>query len=148
MTTSLNQIESTGKHLLKTGAGLALHLNRYAEATESNIKDLNKAAAFKFLAKVIKAVPVDTGYLRYNFQIDHEPDSEVLNVSRGKDEVIPVPEIPDIKSSDMIWVYNNVEYLVWVEHGSSDQAPDGFLRIALEQVKAEIKAEIKALGMG
>ena len=36
---------------------------------------------------------------------------------------------------EMVWISNNVDYIEFLEHGSSQQAPEGMLAVTIEELR-------------
>lgn len=47
------------------------------------------------------------------------------------------------RASAVRWIVNGVDYIVFLEYGSSDQAPGGFIRVSLEQLRGEISDDAR-----
>jgi hypothetical protein len=124
----------------KTIASLSKRLGAFGKAIQEDLLLLNKVAAFKFFENVIKRTPVDTGRLRANFQIDTKTNSIKIDATAK-------PANPSLPASKIYWVFNNIDYLIQIEQGSSRQAPQGMIKLALQQVDAEIIKEMKLRGL-
>ena len=113
-----------------------------------------KRIVLELLRRVVLKTPVDTGRARGNWQVEvGTPPSGVLERdAKGEDA-----EASDVSTADagrviadalaklgrlgfgeVVWVANNLEYVIFLEEGSSDQAPAGMLRVSLEEMR-EIK---------
>lgn len=110
-----------------------------------------KRIVLELLRRVVLKTPVDTGRARGNWQIEvGSPPSGVLEVVAQGAEA----EARDISSADagrviadalaklgklgfgeVVWVANNLDYVVFLEEGSSDQAPAGMMRVSLEEMR-------------
>lgn len=119
---------------------LALNLKMYAQAVEKDVLLLNKVAAFEFFAEVVKKTPVDTGRLRANFQID-----TVTNTIEILSNDVPIP--PKLPESTVYWVFNNIEYLIFIEQGHSSKRPQGIIRLALQKVNNDVIKNMKKAGI-
>ena len=110
-------------------ASNGLRIERAADQFEEEIREAiaeeYRAVAFEFFARVVQGTPVDTGRARANWGLvdsvpDANEDSPVVHVTEGKIEVI--------------YLYNNLPYIVELEMGSSKQAPAGFIRLAAAEL--------------
>jgi len=71
-----------------------------------------KRVIFEAFNRIVKRTPVDTGRARAGWQIDQSK----------------------IKSQMMAEIINNVPYIVFLEFGRSGQAPQGMVRITLNEL--------------
>ena len=92
-----------------------------------------KSIAFEFLARVQLGTPVDTGRARANWGlVDSAPGTTEDNpvVSVTKDGI------------NVIFLYNNLPYIISLEMGSSQQAPSGFIRLVAAELGLTIIGDI------
>ena len=80
---------------------------------DSSNKSL-KEMSFYFLSRVQSLTPVDTGRARAGWMLENKKENEIV-------------------------VLNNVNYIIYLEHGHSRQAPSGMTRITIEEIKGKIK---------
>jgi hypothetical protein len=95
-------------------------------------------AATLLYEEIVGGNPVDTGFSSSNWNISlTEPDHTVNGERDPKITYTPppavVPSNPDLES---IFVANGVPYVPFLEEGTSQQAPSGFIRIASERIAA------------
>lgn len=99
---------------------------------------LQKKIALEALSRTVQKTPVLTGRARGawnvslsgpNLQAGGKSDIGGGNtVSRG------AAVIDQVDSYSEIWIGNNVEYIIPLEYGSSQQAPRGMLRLTLQEL--------------
>lgn len=80
--------------------------------------------------------PVDTGFSRQNWQSGLSPNDDVVGnygPAYGFPEV--PPNLDDLKAYAVTYLWNNTPYIVYLEEGHSEQAPEGFVELALEEAK-------------
>jgi hypothetical protein len=104
--------------------------NRLMIDSFSIIKDdlvtLQKRIVLEVLRRVVLRTPVDTGRARGNWQI------EVGSIPKGETGKLAKGE--DAEAASIGWIANNLEYVVFLEDGSSGQAEAGMLEITLLEV--------------
>lgn len=105
---------------------------------------------------VINKTPLDTGFARGNWQsnIGNPIKSEVTRFDReagfaptGGDG-IAVREAKEVASKDIdkdFYITNNAEYIMNLEFGGSDQAPNGMVRITAADFKNIVDEVVKGL---
>lgn len=91
--------------------------------------------AFLFLQLVIPRTPVDTGRARAGWY----PASQALGLGTGTGKGEGKIEKKLKGKKKHIDIYNRVHYIVYLEYGHSGQAPSGFARISLAEIKRLIK---------
>lgn len=96
--------------------------------------------AFDILNGVVLKTPVDTGRARGNWQVGISKGSEEEVDSRTIAATIAdgSSKIATVELGQAIWIFNNVPYIVFLERGSSSQAPQGMVSVTLEEITAEI----------
>ena len=69
--------------------------------------------------------------------MDKEPKSaeEILSAARRA--------LAELPMSDVYYLYNNVPYILVLERGHSDQAPQGFIALALNALAVELEKRAK-----
>ncbi len=107
---------------------------------EKQFKPFIKKIALTLLARIVLKNPVDTGRSRGNWQteINFNNDDEVVNgKSRGPQDVINecLNKLANFTIGATIRIFNNVPYIIFLENGSSKQAPRGMVAISVEELR-------------
>jgi len=126
-----------------------------------NAARFQKTIAMRVLRGVIKLTPVDTGRARANWQVgvDKRPVSIVpppidiaddANINektlaedtfkKGSNELEVLTVLRQV-----VWIVNNVPYASELEHGSSQQNPEGMVRKTMARVARFSKETGKSL---
>ncbi len=97
-----------------------------------------KKIGFDLLVAVMRKTPVDTGHARRGWRLTI--DQKATDASPPGD---PIAEAMKVMSGHqgpirVLYVTNNVEYIVELEYGHSQQAPQGMLAISLEEVRRAV----------
>ncbi len=101
---------------IATGAKL---LNKLLDQLEGHVPDMKKAFKFvvvRLFEAVKKATPVDTGRAKQAWRLDFSETKDFISAR----------------------IFNGVEYIIWLEVGSSKQAPNGMLRVNLQRFSHEL----------
>jgi hypothetical protein len=116
---------------------------------------LQKKIAFDLLTKIVLRTPVGNptlwqrppppGYVggraRANWQVSiTEPGrSKPKKVDPAGSETITkgLAQISNAQPFGVIWLYNNLPYIVPLEYGWSSQAPGGMVRLSLAEINAQ-----------
>ena len=107
--------------------------NQLEEETKEEFAKIHRSIAFEFFSRVIQGTPVDTGRAKGNWGlVDSVPDASVDN---------PIVQVTK-GSIKVIYLYNNLPYIIELEMGSSKQAPAGFIRLAAAELGLTIVGSI------
>lgn len=101
------------------------------------------------LAETAEATPVRTGRARAGWHLSRDPNSDW---TPGRAEGREPAEFmgPGDESGAPVYLVNNVEYIMALEMGRSDQAPAGMVRAAVEtlRVRADRTLDLSEDGQG
>lgn len=112
------------------------------DLTEDQVSAFTRKIALEVLAGVVGMTPVDTGRARGNWQttIGTKPASSVLGW-QGRDPVSDgISVLQKLPPFPLVWITNNVVYIVPLEEGHSKQAPTGMVSVTLAAIKAKYAA--------
>ena len=121
-----------------------------ATFTEGSVEKLVRATCLKVFAKIVERSPVDTGRYRSSHGISvEEPDLALLSQQKSFDEMTWRELSSDLLEKSLafkwtvadnaIWFYNPVEYAIFLENGSSSQAPSGVYAVSLTEFDYELR---------
>jgi hypothetical protein len=120
----------------------------FAVRIDSRIEKLKKWAAFECWRGVTQMNPVRTGRSRawWHIAIGHADLTPGPGpVTHG---VLPIPAPPMIgycPPGVPLIVSNNIWYIARLEHGSSKQAPNGFVGITVNRINAGLDAVVRQI---
>lgn len=116
----------------------SVDLAKFGQKAVDNAEKIIRKTAFDLHARIVKRMPVDTGRARANTQISlhNLPSDSTLKVDKKGNATIASGsrELSKFKLGDTVFIYNNVEYILSLEFGSSKQAPQGMFRISFEEI--------------
>jgi hypothetical protein len=116
-------------------------LEKAAANIDAEVKDVVRLAALKIEQKAVEKTPVDTGRARASWNVSEEKvDGSVK--PEGSYGVPPATPVGALSGEKVIYISNNLPYIVPLEYGHSSQAPKGMAALAL----AEVMAELRTLG--
>jgi hypothetical protein len=131
-------------------------LKRFAELTGRAQGDIVRFVALKIFRQFVAGDPhnpVDTGFSRGNWNLGIGAPDESVRGERPKrkageagGEVFPAPPDPNVSDVDgkqPVYITNSVEYVQYLEDGTSTQAPHGFIAIGLAKVEYEVNTEME-----
>src|SRR5690625_635523 len=105
-------------------------LQAFVSGTKEKIDKTVKGATVTLAANVITATPVDTGAARGNWQTSvGQLKTDTLD-RKGADAAIADARrnVPD-EAGSVVYISNNLPYIDKLEHGHSEQAPAGMVRV-------------------
>lgn len=103
-------------------------------------EDLNfvwKSATVTLFSRVIIGTPVKTGYARSGWRVGESVDdmlpAALSNEEQGERPApsVSFDEIPDVGGT--VFLFANVDYLEYLEDGTSDQRPNGWVAQEVEK---------------
>lgn len=105
------------------------------EAGELSLK-FQKRIALEALRRLVNRTPVDTGRARGGWQVRQtiasENDNGNIDTGGGSTITAGLSIINRVRIPfGVIVIFNNVEYIVFLEEGSSSQAPQGMVALTI-----------------
>jgi len=114
-----------------------IELGRDVDRAIEDLDAIWKSSVVTLFSRVIIGTPVKTGYARSGWRVGESPD-EFLPAPISDEETgqRPAPtiefnEIPAVGSS--VYLFANVDYLEYLEDGTSKQRPDGWIEQEVEK---------------
>ena len=105
---------------------------------ESQISLMQRKLAMEVLRGVVLGTPIKTGRARGNWQVtvNHTTDAVVDRTDKEGSATITagLAELTRVPPFSTVYITNNVEYVGYLEQGSSQQAPNGMLAMTLARI--------------
>lgn len=124
---------------VKTGREMTEVLKQASDAVQKDFVNMHKKLTFDAFYNLIRLTPVDTGFARsmWHVNVDSAPDEVVTAPKNAKDSKhFSSYSAPTIEFGDVVHIYNNVEYIGLLEHGSSAQSPQGMAEPTRVKIQA------------
>lgn len=117
---------------VKSGAEMVGLLELEKKATVEEFDKIVRKLTLDAFSDLLFYTPVDTGYARSNWRIamNTAPDTVLKNGSPSTTYPAPPPNMPEMSIGDKVIIYNNTSYALYLERGSSNQAPYGMVEPA------------------
>jgi hypothetical protein len=116
-------------------------LGRLASFVDVNYEAIVSKTVIDLFYAIVKRTPVDTGRAKANWFLGFDPNQEI-----GDHDLNDALEFGyDPNKGVTIWIYNNLEYIIPLEEGWSDQAPRGMVSLSLVEFNRFLKDAIKKL---
>lgn len=124
----------------------AIDLKRFGDVTRKEAETIFQKIAIDLDTRVVLGTPVDEGRARGNwFPSLNTPSSEVsdkVDPSGSLAIAAATSTAASSKLGDIIWLTNNLPYILPLENGHSGQAPEGMVDINLNAVAAQYGGRI------
>ena len=107
-----------------------------------SVEETLNTVAEMLYTEITAGNPVDTGFSRSNWNVSvGEPDLSVSGVRDPKATYPekPFPEVPPNPDLQDVYVANGVDYVEFLEEGSSQQAPSGFIQVAIDRIESRLQ---------
>ena len=126
----------------KSAADFALDLHKFGEMTDKKLLNIVIKITLDLDRSVVLGTPVDTGRARGNwFPSVGSPSSEVNQNASDKSGAATLGKIEEVvgkvQIGNIVWLSNNLPYIVPLENGHSKQAPSGMVDINMSRVQAK-----------
>ena len=117
-----------------------------------NISEVQRAVFFEMSNRIIQRTPVDTGRARANWQADVEgfkggvvdaPASAGGGTSKAIQSV--VESLSKHRPGQALTLGNNLEYVPFLENGSSQQAPQGMVALTVAEFKGIVEVQVRGI---
>jgi hypothetical protein len=116
----------------------SVDLAKFGQKAVNNSEKIVRKIGFDMHSRIVQRMPKDTGRATANQQISINslPSGSILEFDKAGNATISKGSaaLATFKLGDTIFLYNNVEYILALEFGSSKQAPQGMFRISFEEI--------------
>lgn len=128
-------------------------LEKFADDLEVDVMTVIRKVVLSILEGVTKRTPVDTGIARASWQVSINTERQsMVDIERTytPDQATQIVrrkyyKTSRLKPGDQVLIYNNIPYIVYLEYGSSDQAPNGMLRVTVQEAKQKLDRLMKGI---
>lgn len=121
-------------------------IKRFADKAEKAAEAVFRGTAIDLFTRIIKRTPIDTGRLRGNWQaaLNQPILTETNNkANRALSQAGTVTK--EAKTTDSIYLTNNLPYAGEIEDGHSKQAPYGMVKLTIAEFKYLVDRRAKAV---
>lgn len=112
------------------------NLDGLAENVAVMSDKVQRKAALDLFGELIQTTPIDTGRARAGWSMDARKGEDVPPLKASSYH--PKSPVPP-KGVPYIMIYNNVEYIVYLNEGRSTQAPTRFVERAVDKIARNLK---------
>lgn len=119
-------------------ADFSLQLGKFAEKVKGRQDDFVRLLVLKIYRRLVMRTPVRTGRAQNSWQINEDtPDLSTTEAAQENEEAIIAEAMAKLKkfsAGGVVWITNNLPYIIPLEEGHSDQAPPGgIVEITIEE---------------
>jgi hypothetical protein len=149
----------TSHNFRTNGVEFRRAISKWAPQVDADARTFARLVALKLYQKILMLTPVDTGRARGNWQMDiGRWPAGVVDAGKGKPGTnkrkrrpgLRVGEKKQVASADAklnglklgqsIFIGNNLPYITMLETGTSDQAPNGMVERAMNQISRQFQS--------
>jgi hypothetical protein len=124
-------------------------IDQFAKTVPDKVSTMQRKIVFGALRLLCKRTPIKTGYARFNWQTTFDMPAEgqlngtdltpdgTATVTRGLAAITP------FKPYTIVWISNNVDYIEFLEHGSSKQAANGMLAVTVADLRTLFEGVVR-----
>ena len=132
---------SNFSNISNNAADFSNALTALADHTTGSIEKVIRKACIDLYRSIVEKTPVDTGRAKASWGLStHHADDEASENMTPEEAVQVVSDnISDFTfkaQDDQVIIYNNLEYIEYLENGTSQQAPSGMVSLSLVEFTA------------
>lgn len=119
-------------------------LEKFAEVIDVNLAVATRKLAIDAWTRITERTPVDTGRARASWDIKEGSPSDFVPGEDDDEASIDLAKFAgDISGTESVFITSGLDYIRYLEDGSSTQAPAGMIAITLAELEAEVEFIIK-----
>lgn len=129
-----------------------LDLDKFSKLMEINLQTVIKRTALSLFTNIVRRTPVDTGIARASWVIGVNAYASPANLAEGgklSESEATAKSMDRAKALNvsspysLVIISNYMPYIGMLEKGSSTQAPNGMVRLSIEEEFQRMKAALK-----
>jgi hypothetical protein len=114
----------------------------------AEVSQFQRMLVLEALRRIVERTPVDTGRAKGNWQVTIAAPAAAAIEAFDKDGAETIQKglaaIAGLKPYQVVWISNNVDYIEFLEDGSSKQAPRGMCRLTIDELRMMIRSGLKS----
>ena len=124
-------------------------LAQFVQKTKANADQVVRQACLSLDRGVVMRTPVDTGRARANWQltINQPATTDLPTTDRSGTSTIAkaLAAVQSAHAGDTVWIMNNLPCAQRLENGWSGQAPQGMVRLTVNEFRKYVDQAAKAV---
>ncbi len=120
----------------------------FLEKTKRGSQKALRETARGWFGEVVTLTPKDTGFASSMWKITinkRPPTQSIKHPGGSKYAPAKTPTFYKLNTGDTLYLYNNVEYIVPLEHGHSKQAPKNFFHNSAMRADRQLQRRLNKL---
>jgi uncharacterized protein CbrC (UPF0167 family) len=118
-------------------------IDKFVAGIPDKVMTIQKKIALEALRMIVERTPVRTGRAKGNWQVTiGQPAIEALNAFdiEGMETVRQgLAALSDLPPYQVVYITNNVNYISFLEEGTSEQAPKGMVSVTVDDLREMFK---------
>jgi len=132
---------SNFSNISNNAADFSNALTALADHTTGSIEKVIRKACIDLYRSIVEKTPVDTGRAKASWGLSTHHTNDEASENMTPEEAVQVvsDNISDFTfkaQDDQVIIYNNLEYIEYLENGTSQQAPSGMVSLSLVEFTA------------
>jgi len=132
---------SNFSNISNNAADFSNALTALADHTTGSIEKVIRKACIDLYRSIVEKTPVDTGRAKASWGLSTHHANDEASENMTPEEAVQVvsDNISDFTfkaQDDQVIIYNNLEYIEYLENGTSQQAPSGMVSLSLVEFTA------------
>ena len=126
-------------------------LSQIANILGLTVAQVTRRTALDLHKKIVLKTPVATGRARASWTINPgepdrtiQPEGQMTTEQATQTALAQQSKVATAQPYEAIWISNNLEYIVPLEEGWSQQAPAGMVAVSLAELDTELKTILGA----
>lgn len=120
-----------------------IEINNFCKKVPGMVTEIQKKIVLESLRQIVLSTPVDTGRARGNWQVTIAQPSEAVLDNGDKNGIATITKglavLTALPSFQVVYIANNLEYIEFLEDGTSKQAPEGMVSMTVEELRHMFK---------
>lgn len=128
--------------------GFTDQLEAFSKKSKIRMDQVVRKVLVDMTADLVRLTPVDTGHARSNWFFGYEPPSTIdpTALQSGSPSFNRMNIFAAaLRAGGVFYITNNVPYILRLEFGSSQQAPNGMARITVDRWQARVNKIVQSL---
>ena len=122
-------------------------MRRFARKTDDSSDRIVRAVTLSLFNGIVRDTPVDTGRARGNWQTDvgAPAESEIDRIDKaGSAAMAEIQAKTPEGAGQVTFLANNLPYVILLENGSSQKAPEGMVRRNMLRIASNLKKAVRS----
>jgi len=136
-----------------SAAGLSASLKALSDYVDGSMEKIIRKACVDLYRRIVERTPVDTGRAKANWALSTSGDTDPNRQDKDGYSFNEIKTIIEGEISDftfeihdgVVWITNNLEYIEFLENGTSDQAPTGMAMVSLAEFESHFNQQLDGL---